>query len=237
MDVLWFRLSREPRDPHEIMGRIGSGAALILIDRGDYWQCGAIIAKGSLAEIRARGLAAFRRQIADLAPFLHGRLKELDWESLKLLTVQVDRLVQWYRRGFLSIGDAAHAMSPIGGVGVNLAIQDAVATANMLAAPLREQRLSVEHLRRLQSRREFPARLTQMLQVFVQNRVVRPVLQSEGPPAAPWPLRLLARFPRLRRMPARLVGIGVRPERVHTDAAIKPSARTRRLPAMAQKKA
>jgi 2-polyprenyl-6-methoxyphenol hydroxylase-like FAD-dependent oxidoreductase len=219
MDVLWFRLSRVASDPREVMGRLGAGVALIAIERGDYWQCGCIIRKGAMEEIRGRGLEAFRRRIADLAPFLRGRVKELrNWDQIKLLTVAVDRLVQWYRPGFVCIGDAAHAMSPIGGVGINLAIQDAVAASNLLAAPLRGGGVETEHLRALQHRRELPTRLTQAVQVFIQNRVVKRVLEGSGELRLPWPLRLIARFPRLRRMPARFIGIGFRPEHVETKA-------------------
>ena len=219
MDVLWFRLSRVASDPREVMARLGVGVALIAIDRGDYWQCGCIIPKGAMETTRKRGLEAFRRRIADLAPFLRSRTKELrDWDQIKLLTVTVDRLVQWYRPGLLCIGDAAHAMSPIGGVGINLAIQDAVAAANLLTRPLFEGRVEVEHLRALQHRRELPTRLTQTVQVFIQNRIVKPVLRGQGEARPPWPLRLVARFPRLRRLPARLIGIGFRPEHVETKA-------------------
>ena len=219
MDVLWFRLSRVATDPREVMARLGVGVALIAIDRGDYWQCGCIIPKGAMETTRKRGLEAFRRRIADLAPFLRSRTKELrDWDQIKLLTVTVDRLVQWYRPGLLCIGDAAHAMSPIGGVGINLAIQDAVAAANLLTRPLLEGGVEVEHLRALQHRRELPTRLTQTVQVFIQNRIVKPVLQGKGEARPPWPLRLIARFPRLRRLPARLIGIGFRPEHVETKA-------------------
>ena len=219
MDVLWFRLSRVAPDPREVMARLGVGVALIAIDRGDYWQCGCIIPKGAMETTRKRGLEAFRRRIADLAPFLRSRTKELqNWDQIKLLTVTVDRLVQWYRPGLLCIGDAAHAMSPIGGVGINLAIQDAVAAANLLTRPLLEGGVEVEHLRALQHRRELPTRLTQTVQVFIQNRIVKPVLLGKGEARPPWPLRLVARFPRLRRLPARLIGIGFRPEHVETKA-------------------
>jgi 2-polyprenyl-6-methoxyphenol hydroxylase-like FAD-dependent oxidoreductase len=219
MDVLWFRLSRVASDPREVMGRLGRGFALVMIDRSDYWQCGCIIRKGAIDTVRKRGLEAFRRRIADIAPFVRGRVKELkDWEQIKLLTVTVDRLVQWYRPGLLCIGDAAHAMSPIGGVGINLAIQDAVAAANILSEPLLQGRAGVEHLRGLQHRRELPTRLTQGVQVFIQNRVVKPVLQGEGAARPPWPLRLMARFPRLRQLPARVIGVGFRPEHVETKA-------------------
>lgn len=219
MDVVWFRLTRAPGDPKDVMGRFGAGGAFVMIDRGDYWQCGYIIAKGGYDALRARGLEDFRRSIVELAPIARGRVDALkSWDDISLLTVAVDRLVQWYRPGFVCIGDAAHAMSPIGGVGINLAIQDAVAAANILSAPLREGRLETEHLRQLQHRRELPARLTQMLQVFIQNRVLKRVLAAKGPPRLPWPLRLLAQFPKLRRFPARFIGVGVRPEHVETRA-------------------
>ena len=219
MDVLWFRLARRADDPADVMGRFGAGSAFIMIDRGDYWQCGYLIAKGEFDKVRERGLEDFRRRLVELAPITHDRVDALtSWDDIKLLTVAVDRLVQWYRPGLMCIGDAAHAMSPIGGVGINLAIQDAVAASNILAASLREGQLDIEHLRALQHRRELPARLTQMMQVFIQNRVLKAVLAEKGPPRLPWPMRLLARFPALRRLPARFVGIGVRPEHVETEA-------------------
>jgi 2-polyprenyl-6-methoxyphenol hydroxylase-like FAD-dependent oxidoreductase len=219
MDVLWFRLARAADDPKDVMGRFGAGSAFIMIDRGDYWQCGYLIAKGGYDAVRARGLEEFRRGIVELAPIARGRVDALkSWDDIKLLTVAVDRLVQWYRPGLVCIGDAAHAMSPIGGVGINLAIQDAVAAANILAAPLREGRLDLEHLRALQHRRELPARITQMMQVFIQNRILKPVLAGKETPRLPWPMRLVARFPALRRFPARFIGVGVRPEHVEGKA-------------------
>jgi 2-polyprenyl-6-methoxyphenol hydroxylase-like FAD-dependent oxidoreductase len=225
MDVLWFRLPRATTDPQEVLGRLGAGHAIVLIGRGDYWQCGYVILKGSMAEIRRGGLEPFRRSIVDLAPFLRDRVAELrDWEQIKLLTVEIDRLVQWYRPGLLCIGDAAHAMSPVGGVGINLAIQDAIAAANLLVAPLRAGRPGVEHLRAVQSRRELPTRLTQAVQVFVQNRVLKPVLRGDKALKAPLPLRLLARFPWLRQFPARVIGMGFRPEHVRVDPAEKNPA-------------
>jgi 2-polyprenyl-6-methoxyphenol hydroxylase-like FAD-dependent oxidoreductase len=196
------------------MGRI-----FIMLNRGEHWQCGFVIPKGSLAQIQERGLPAFRDGVAQLAPFVADRVGEVrDWNAVKLLTVRVDRLRQWYRPGLLCVGDAAHAMSPVGGVGINLAIQDAIAAANLLAAPLRAGRLTTDHLRRVQRRREWPTRLTQRFQIFVQNRVIRRVLGSTGQIAPPFLLRLLARFPFLRRIPARLIGIGFRPEHVNTPA-------------------
>ena len=219
MDVLWFRLSRRPSDPSDPIGRFDTGRIFIMLNRGDYWQCGFVIAKGSLAQIRAKGLPAFRDAVAQLAPFMAGRVGELhDWEPIKLLTVQVDRLRQWYCPGLLCIGDAAHAMSPVGGVGINLAIQDAVATANLLASPLRAGRLTTGDLRLVQERREWPTNMTQRVQLAIQNRVIRPVLGGSGTLTPPFAVRLLARFPFLRRIPARMIGLGFRSEHVQTSA-------------------
>jgi 2-polyprenyl-6-methoxyphenol hydroxylase-like FAD-dependent oxidoreductase len=213
MDVLWFGLSRRPTDPETSMGRFESGRIFITLNRGDYWQCGFVIPKGSVEQIREKGLPAFRAAVAQVAPFAADRVDELrDWDAIKLLTVEVDRLTRWYRAGLLCIGDAAHAMSPVGGVGINLAIQDAVAAANLLSAPLREGRSTLEDLRRVQKRRMLPTRLTQRLQLFLQDRIIGRVLGTEGPP--PLPVKLLVRFPFLRRIPARLIGMGIRPEHV-----------------------
>jgi len=214
MDVLWFRLPRKPGDAGQLLGRVEAGRIFIMLDRGDYWQCGFVIAKGTLDEIRARGLAAFRDEVARLADARADASALRDWEDVKLLTVRVDRLARWFRPGVLCLGDAAHAMSPVGGVGINLAIQDAVAAANLLAAPLREGRVSAEDLARVQRRREWPTRVTQRVQVLVQNRIVRRVLQRRRPLRPPPAVRLLARFPRLRRLPGRLIGLGVRAEHV-----------------------
>jgi 2-polyprenyl-6-methoxyphenol hydroxylase-like FAD-dependent oxidoreductase len=220
MDVLWFRLSRRPDDPEETFGRFDIGRIFIMINRGEHWQCGYVIPKGSLEEIRQPGLEMFRSAVAKLAPFTADRVGEIrDWEEVKLLTVRVDRLSQWYRPGLLCIGDAAHAMSPIGGVGINLAIQDAVAAANLLAEPLRQGRITINHLARVQRRRELPTRITQWLQVAIQRRVITRVLASTARLEPPLPLRLLARFPFLRRLPARLIGMGIRPEHVKTPIA------------------
>lgn len=215
MDVLWMRLSRRDTDPDTPFGRIDRGQVLVLIYRGDYWQCGLVIPKGSVEGIRSRGIDALQREVAEAAPFLRDRVGELgSWEDVSLLTVKVDRLRQWYRPGLLCIGDAAHAMSPVGGVGINLAIQDAVAAANLLAAPLREGTVSPAHLRRVQRRRALPTRLTQALQVFVQDHVIRPSLENREAQVEPWPVRSLERWPALRRIPARLIGLGFRPEHV-----------------------
>ncbi|MGQ0810696.1 MAG: FAD-dependent oxidoreductase [Nitrospiraceae bacterium] len=222
MDVLWFRLSRRPGDLKDPVARFEMGRIFIMLNRGEYWQCGFVIPKGSFEQLQERGLPAFRDGLAQLAPFTADRVGELqNWETIKLLTVRVDRLPRWYRPGLLCIGDAAHAMSPIGGVGINLAVQDAVAAANLLAAPLGAGRLTTEDLRRVQRRREWPTRLTQRFQIFVQNRVIRRVLHSADKLSPPLLLRLLARFPFLRRIPARLIGIGFLPEHVQTPALQK----------------
>ncbi len=215
IDVLWFRLPRSPDSPVETMGRFNTGSIFIAINRGDYWQCGYVIAKGSFEHIRAQGLDAFRAAVATGAPFAVDQFGVLrSWDDVNLLTVRVDRLTTWYRAGLLCIGDAAHAMSPIGGVGINLAIQDAVAAANVLAEPLRDGRVTVEHLRRVQQRRELPTRVTQWFQVQVQRNIIAPVLSSTRPLTPPLPLRLSARFPILRRIPARMIGLGIRPEHI-----------------------
>lgn len=222
MDVFWMRISRRPTDPGQTLGHVEGGRFLIMINREDYWQCGFVIPKGAAEELRERGIEQFRKDIATLAPFFRDRISELrDWNDVSLLTVKVDRLRQWWRPGLLCIGDAAHAMSPVGGVGINLAIQDAVATANILAVKLAAGTLSDDDLRSVQRRREFPTRATQRLQILIQNRVVRRVLSSAHPASAhpvtvPWPLKLMQRVPFLRRIPARVIGMGFRPEHVRT---------------------
>jgi len=223
IDVLWFRLSRQPDDPVDFAGYLGGGEALVAIDRGDYWQCGFIIPKGGYDEIRQRGIMKFRHEVEAVTPFLKGRAKELkSWDDVKLLTVEVDRLVQWYRPGLLCIGDAAHAMSPVGGIGINLAIQDAVAASNIIAIPLRDGHMTTEHLRSVQHRRELPTRITQMIQVFVQNRILRPLMEERGEVRAPWPLRMATRLPWLKRKMAEFIALGVRPEHVETRARRPP---------------
>jgi 2-polyprenyl-6-methoxyphenol hydroxylase-like FAD-dependent oxidoreductase len=214
MDVLWFRLPKTAEATQPVLGRIEAGRIFVTLDRGDYRQCGFVIAKGTVEEIRARGLAAFRDDVARLvgAPLPAGVLSS--WDEVKLLTVRVDRLTKWFRRGLLCIGDAAHAMSPVAGVGINLAIQDAVAAANLLAAPLRHRRVGVDDLARVQRRREWPTRVTQRIQVLVQNRIVRRVLQTQRPLKPALPFRLITRFPPLQRLTGRLIGLGIRPERV-----------------------
>ena len=220
MDVMWMRLSRRPGDPGQTFGHVDIGRILVLLNREDYWQCAFVIPKGTIEEIRQRGLASLREEIAKLVPFLRDRVDELrDWKDISLLTVAVDRLQRWFRSGLLCIGDAAHAMSPIGGVGINLAIQDAVAAANILGTKLLQGTPSESELHAVQRRREFPTRATQRLQLVIQNNVIRRVLGSSKPLSLPWILKLVRRWPLLRRIPARLVGIGFRPEHVKTESS------------------
>ena len=220
IDVLWIRMSRKASDPGQTFGHAEPGGFLVLLNRDTYWQCAFVIAKGGIDAIRAKGLEAFRQRLATLEPFLAERVHELrDWDDIKLLTVKIDRLREWYRDGLLCIGDAAHAMSPIGGVGINLAIQDAVAAANILAERLRGNRCSIDDLRRVQERREWPMKAVQWVQRVIQDRVVAPTLDRATPLSAPWPLKLMDRIPVLRRIPARFVGVGIRPEHVHTPEA------------------
>jgi 2-polyprenyl-6-methoxyphenol hydroxylase-like FAD-dependent oxidoreductase len=215
IDVLWFGLPRSHDDPSETMGRFAAGHILVMIDRGDYWQCGYVIAKDGFDELRLRGIGAFRTKVAASAPFVADRLAALaTWDDVRLLTVRVDRLDRWHRPGLLIIGDAAHAMSPVGGVGINLAIQDAVAAANMLSGPLLRGGATPSDLERVQKRRQWPTRATQWAQVAIQNRIISGVLASRQQVSPPLPVRLLDRWPLLRRIPAYLVGVGVRPEHV-----------------------
>ena len=215
MDVLWMRMTRRPDDPGQALGYVENGHILVMLDRGDYWQCAFVIPKGGFDDIRQRGIDAFRAALASIVPFMRDRVGELrDWNDIKLLTVLVDRLRRWHRPGLLCIGDAAHAMSPIGGVGINLAIQDAVAAANILAGPLARGTCSDADLARVQKRRELPTRIVQKAQLIAQERLIGPALTGKGPQQLPWPLKLLRRFPMLRRIPARLVGVGIRPEHI-----------------------
>ncbi|WP_137390764.1 FAD-dependent oxidoreductase [Rhodoligotrophos defluvii] len=217
IDVLWFRLSRKPEDPPATMGRFAAGHLMVQINRGDYWQCAYVIAKGGFDAIKAAGLDSFRQAISSLMPGLAGRPDELqDWDQIKLLTVQVNRLEKWWRPGLLCIGDAAHAMSPIGGVGVNLAVQDAVAAANALVPPLRAGQPLEDAMAAVQARRMWPTRVTQQLQLVIQDRLLKPLLASKELPAPPLPLRIMDHWPVLSRLPARLIGLGVRPEHVQT---------------------
>ncbi|MBK0392373.1 FAD-dependent oxidoreductase [Ramlibacter algicola] len=217
IDVLWFHLPRDPqRHPSRTGGIIRAGAILVMLNRQSYWQCAYVIPKGGFETLQAEGLQRFRERLATVAPFFAPDVATLEtWDAIKLLTVQITDLEQWHRDGLLVIGDAAHAMSPVGGVGINLAIQDAVAAANLLAEPLRGGRLEANHLAAVEKRRHWPARVTQRAQVAIQDTVLSPVLaRTDAPAGVPLPLKLLQRFPRLRSLPARLVGIGVRPERV-----------------------
>ncbi|MCB4801184.1 2-polyprenyl-6-methoxyphenol hydroxylase-like FAD-dependent oxidoreductase [Methylobacterium brachiatum] len=219
IDVLWFRLPRRDGDPEAAAGRFGPGRILITLDRGDAWQCAYVVPKGGDAALRAKGLPAFRATVAEIAPFLADRTESIaDWDAVKLLTVTVDRLARWHRPGLLCIGDAAHAMSPVGGVGINLAIQDAVAAANILAEPLRAGRVTEADLARVQARRMFPVRATQMLQRVIQARVIATALKADAPFRAPLALRILDRLPFLQALPARMIGMGVRPEHVAAPA-------------------
>jgi 2-polyprenyl-6-methoxyphenol hydroxylase-like FAD-dependent oxidoreductase len=217
MDVLWFRMRRKSDDPTDVMGLFEAGHIFIMINRGDYWQCGYVIPKGSFDEVRRAGLAQFCAQLARTMPLFADRVGELaSWDQIKLLTVAVDRLACWYRRGLLCIGDAAHAMSPIGGVGINLAVQDAVAAANILWQPLLSGKVGEAELRRVQERREFPTRMVQGAQVLIQRRVITGVLGNQDEIKPPVAVKLLRAFPILRRIPARLLGIGIRPEHIRT---------------------
>jgi len=212
IDALWMRISKKHDDPEQSFGFFQHGKLLVLLDRGDYWQCGFVIPKGDFDQIKARGLPEFQNELVSFAGFLRDRVTELDdWSKIKLLTVQINRLRDWCREGLLCIGDSAHAMSPAGGVGINLAIQDAVATANLLAEKLRNGPVSMDDLRKVQKRREWPTRLIQGMQVFIHRRVVTG--QASGRKnSLPFVVRLLKWFPTLRRLPARFIGLGPRPE-------------------------
>ncbi|HEX6044693.1 MAG TPA: FAD-dependent oxidoreductase [Pyrinomonadaceae bacterium] len=216
IDVLWFRLSRKPSDPGQVIGRFSAGKIMVMLNREDYWQCGFVIPKATFEALKQRGLEAFRGDLVSIASFLSDRVEEIhDWDQVKLLTVAVDRLKRWYREGLLCIGDAAHAMSPVGGVGINLAIQDAVAAANILAKRLSEKSVLFADLRQVQERRLFPTQVTQAMQVFVQKRVLGRALAGSIT-SAPWFLKLFRVFPFLQRIPAYMIGIGFRPEHIHT---------------------
>jgi 2-polyprenyl-6-methoxyphenol hydroxylase-like FAD-dependent oxidoreductase len=217
IDVLWFRLSRRESDTEETGGHIEAGKMMVMLYRGDYWQCAYVIPKGGIEAVKREGLAAFRDRVVELSPWVADRIGELkSFDDIKLLTVAIDRLRRWHRPGLLCIGDAAHAMSPVGGVGVNLAVQDAVAAANILAEPLRAGMVTNEHLIAVQSRREFPMKVIQWIQVVVQNRLLSPALSSRERPKPPLVLKLIQWLPFLRRIPARVLGLGVRPEHIET---------------------
>ncbi len=217
MDILWFKLTRRASDPSQLLGRIAAGKFFIMIDRGDHWQCGYVIPKGGFEALKAQDIAVLRKNVTGLAPFIGNRVDELaGWDSVSLLSVAVDRLPLWHRPGLLCIGDSAHAMSPVGGVGINVAIQDAIAAANILAPTLARKEIPGDALlAQVQKRREPAVKITQAFQVFVQNRVISKVLADRGRPLTPpWPLLLFKYIPWLRRWPARFVGLGYRPERI-----------------------
>jgi 2-polyprenyl-6-methoxyphenol hydroxylase-like FAD-dependent oxidoreductase len=217
IDVLWFRLNGKGDISERLLGNLNYGKALILIPRGDYFQAGLIIRKGSFEEIKQDGLEKFRIQLLRMAPYLGDRVEQLrDWEQIKLLSVQINRLRQWYRPGLLCIGDAAHAMSPAGGVGINLAIQDAVAAANILGSPLREGRVTEEMLAAVQERRELPTRVVQFVQVNM-HKGLETIFKNPGPAKAPWQLKVIANIPGVQHGMARILGLGVRPEHVGTE--------------------
>jgi 2-polyprenyl-6-methoxyphenol hydroxylase-like FAD-dependent oxidoreductase len=221
IDVLWFRLPRQETDTPETFGHIEAGRMMVMINRRDYWQCAYVIPKGGIDAVRSRGLDAFRASVLTMSPFLRDRINDLrDWDDIKLLTVSVDRLRQWHKPGLLCIGDAAHAMSPVGGVGINLAIQDAVAAANILAMPLKQGRVAEALLASVQQRRGLPMRVIQWLQVKVHGIVLSGLTASGRKLTPPWPLKLFGLFPVLRRLPARLIGMGIRPEHIHTPDAL-----------------
>ncbi|HEX5429971.1 MAG TPA: FAD-dependent oxidoreductase [Patescibacteria group bacterium] len=215
MDVLWFRISRKKSDPVPVLGRLERGEMMIMIDRDDYWQCGFIIPKGNFEQTKQQGLGSLHTRILDLAPFLESRSQEIsDWSQVKLLSVAVERLSQWYQDGLICIGDAAHAMSPIGGVGINLAIQDAVAAANILIPAFRRGGPKLSDLQAIQKRRQLPTKIIQRMQIYIQNHLIYHVVAGDLKLQVPWFLKLLSRFPALRRIPARMIGVGFRPEHV-----------------------
>lgn len=217
LDVLWMRISRQASDPVQVMGRFDRGRVFVMLYRGDYWQCAFVIPKGGFTALQNKGLDAFRTSIAEIAPALQDRVHEItSWEDVKLLTVTIDSLREWSRPGLLCIGDAAHAMSPIGGVGINLAIQDSVAAANILTASLKENRLTPADLRAVQKRRTLPTRLTQRLQILLQNTILGKAITTPGPFTPPLALRIILRTPFLQRLPTRFIGIGFRPEHPRT---------------------
>ena len=223
MDVLWFRLLRQADDSTDTFGHIEAGKMMIMLDRGDYWQCAYVIPKGGIEKIKAEGLEAFRRRVVDMSPFVAGRIGELkSFGDIKLLSVTVDRLAKWWRPGLLCIGDAAHAMSPIGGVGINMAVQDAVAAANRLAGPLARGAVADDDLRAIQERRTLPVRFTQWLQLTIQKRIISRVLTMDSGqrPKPPLFFKLFNVFPALRRIPARLLGLGIRTEHIHTPESV-----------------
>lgn len=224
IDVLWFRTGRSPAEFDEAFTHLKAGRVLLTVDRGDYWQCAYVVPKGTFDEVKKLGLEAFRRNVVATAPVLRDHVGDIKtWDDVKLLTVRVDRLTRWSRKGLLCIGDAAHAMSPVGGVGINLAIQDAVAAANLLAGKLLRRDLNERDLEAVKGRRLFPTRLTQALQILIQNRVLAPVISGKNPKLKPpLPLRLLGALPWLQGITARVIGLGFRPEHIRSPAAMQP---------------
>ena len=215
MDVLWFRAGRQVNETENLFARVQSGKMLVTFDRGDYWQCAYVIAKGQHDAVKARGLDAFRSDVTGMAPVLASGMSDVKtWDDVKLLTVAINRLKRWARPGLLCIGDAAHAMSPIGGVGVNLAVQDAVATANLLSRALREKRVTTDLLASVQHRREFATRVTQFVQVNA-HKAFEYIFNHPGPLKAPWQMKAVTSIPGIQHLTARFVGIGVRPEHIH----------------------
>lgn len=224
IDVLWFRVPKTDQRFDDTLLNVGSGRIVITIDRGDYWQCAYVINKAGIEKVQAAGLQAFRESAVAVVPALAAGIKHVaDWEDVKLLTVTVDRLEKWDRPGLLCIGDAAHAMSPVGGVGVNLAIQDAVAAANLLAGPLSDGSFTDAMLESVSDRRLLPTRATQFMQVQMQNRLLAPILDDPNrQPHPPLAMRLIASLPSLKRMASRVTGLGVRPEHVRSPIGAQP---------------
>ena len=226
IDVLWFRISRKGDEGENLLGNVNYGGALVMIPRDEYFQSALVVRKGSFEQIRKDGLEAFRARVRQIAPSLGDRVEELrDWEQIKLLSVQINRLRQWHRPGLLCIGDAAHAMSPVGGVGINLAIQDAVATANALAEPLRERRVTENMLAGIQRRREIPARITQLIQAGA-HKGLQTVFRNPGPAVAPWQLKFFVNIPGIQKVMGRVIGVGILPEHIR-----EPQAPEKKCPA------
>jgi len=223
IDVFWFRLPRRADEVAAVFGRIGAGVLLVMLDRNDYWQVAFVIPKGGGEAIRSRGLDAFRRDVVAAAPELADRVEQIrSWDDVKLLTVRVDRLTQWYKPGYLAIGDAAHAMSPVGGVGINLAIQDAVAAANVLWKPLSDGSVAVDHLAEVQRRRERAVRIIQAMQTFVQTRLLAPALRARRAPSIPWIVRVILSIPVVRDIPPRMIALGI--DRPHIESPARNRA-------------
>lgn len=215
IDVLWFRVSRKNADPKAILGRVKHGKMMVMLDRTTYWQCAYIIPKGGISNVKDKGIEAFRKDVLETASFLNSRVEEIkNWDEVKLLTVSVNHLDKWYKDGLLFIGDSAHAMSPVGGVGVNLAVADAVAASNILGPILKKREVTVNDLEKVQKRREFPTKVIQKVQVYIQNRLLKGFISEKKVSKPPFVMYLVDIFPVLRRIPARLIGLGVRQEHV-----------------------